>query len=124
MTVAFAAGAAILGTAGAVGHSWLGERKIFGPLYAGKPGGILASRATRDVIRAVFHIPSLTWAVLGLALLAARLDGGNLPLSIAAATVFAASGIGNLAALRRTHPGGLILLTAAGLTLIDWGAHP
>lgn len=124
MSIVFAAGAAALGLAAATGHSWLGEHKIFRPLYAGTPGGILASRATRDVIRAVFHIPSLTWAVLGLAVLAARFEGGSAPLSVAAALVFAGSGIGNLAALRRPHFGGLILLAAAGLTLIDWGAHP
>jgi hypothetical protein len=58
MTVAFAAAAAILGIAGAIGHSLIGERKIFGPLYAGNPGGVLKSRATR----AVFHMPSMAWS--------------------------------------------------------------
>ena len=119
MTIAFAAGAAILGVVTAVGHSVISERMILGPLYAGIPGGILKSRATRAIIRAVFHMPSLAWAVLGIAVLVARLDGGNPLLSIVAATLFAASGVGNLAALRRLHFGGLMLVGAAALTLAD-----
>ncbi len=119
MTIVFAAGAAILGIATAIGHSVIGERKIFPPLYAGSPGGILKSRATRDVLRVVFHLPSLTWAVLGIGVLVARLEGGNPLLGVIAAILFASSGIGNLAALRRPHFGGLMLLAAAALTLAD-----
>ena len=119
MTVAVAAGVAILGIATGVGHSVISERMILGPLYAGSPGGILKSRATRAIIRAVFHMPSLAWAVLGIAVLVARLDGGNPLLSIVAAILFAVSGIGNLAALRRPHFGGLMLVGAAILTLAD-----
>lgn len=119
MTIVFATGVAILGIATAIGHSVIGERKIFPPLYAGNLQGILKSRATRDVLRVVFHMPSLTWAVLGIAVLVARLDGGNALLSIVAAIVFGVSGIGNLVALRRPHFGGLMLLVATALTLID-----
>jgi hypothetical protein len=119
MTIAFAAGAAILGIATAIGHSLISERKILGPLYAGNPGGVLKSRRTRAVIRAVFHMPTIAWAVLGIAVLAARIQGGNPLLGIVAAIIFTVSGIGNLAALRRPHFGGLMLLGAAGLTLAD-----
>jgi len=118
-TIGFAAGAAMLGIAGAIGHSVVGERQTLGPLYAGNSGGVLKSRRTRAILRAVFHMPSLAWAVLGLGVLAGRLEGGNQLLSIIAVIVFAASGIGNLAALGRPHFGGLILLGAAVLTLAD-----
>ena len=118
-TIGFAAAAAVLGIAGAIGHSVVGERQILGPLYAGDPGGVLKSRRTRAILRAVFHMPSLAWAVLGLGVLAGRLEGGNQLLSIVALIVFAASGIGNLAALGRPHFGGLILLGAAAMTLAD-----
>ena len=64
-------------------------------------------------------MPSLTWAVLGIAVFVARLDGGNALLSIVAAIVFGVSGIGNLVALRRPHFGGLMLLVATALTLLD-----
>src|SRR5262249_3021526 len=77
------------------------------------------SRRTRAILRAVFHMPSLAWAVLGLGVLGGRLEGGNQLLSIVALIVFAASGIGNLAALGRPHFGGLILLGAAAMTLAD-----
>ena len=72
MTIAFGAGAAILGIATAIGHSLISERKILGPLYAGNPGGVFKSRRTRAVTRAVFHMPSIAWAVLGIAVFAAR----------------------------------------------------
>jgi hypothetical protein len=118
MTIAFAAGAAILGIATAIGHSLMSERTILGRLYADNPGGVLKSRRTRAVIRAVFHMPSLAWAILGIAVLAARIQGDNPLLSIVAATIFTVSGIGNLAALRRPFLG-LMLLGAAALTLAD-----
>jgi hypothetical protein len=37
--------------------------------------------------------------------------------------IFAASGIGNFTALRRAHFGGVILLAASALTLLDWQIH-
>ena len=119
MTIALAAGAAVLCTACAIGHSVISERKFLKPIYA-KPGtGLFASRATRDITRAIFHLPSIVWAVLGVAVLAARFEGGNPLLSIVAAIIFAVSGIANLTALRRPHAGGLLLLGAASLTLAD-----
>jgi hypothetical protein len=119
MTIAFAAGAAALGIACAIGHSLISERKFLRPFYAEPRSGLLASRAMRDIIRVVFHIPSMAWAVLGVGVLAARIEGGNPLLSIVAATIFTGSGIGNLAALRRPHFGGLMMLGAAALTLAD-----
>jgi hypothetical protein len=72
MTIAFAAGAAILGIGCAIGHSLISERKFLQPLYA-KPGtGLFASRSMCDITRMVFHIPSIAWAVLGFAVLVAH----------------------------------------------------
>jgi len=119
VTIVFAAGAAALGVACAIGHSLISERKFLRPLYAGPRTDLFASRAMRDITRAVFHIPSIAWAVLGIAVLAARIEGGNLLLSIVAVIIFTASGVGNLAALRRPHIGGLLMLGAAALTLSD-----
>jgi len=31
----------------------------------------------RDITRVVFHIPPIAWAVLGVGVLAARIEGGN-----------------------------------------------
>lgn len=119
MTMLAAAAAATLGVATAIGHSILSERLFLRPLFAGPQTGMFAKRSMRDITRAVFHIPSLAWAALGIALLFARVDGGNPLLSLVAAIVFAGSGIGNLAALRRPHPGGLMLIAAAALAILD-----
>ena len=105
---------AVLGLVVAVAHSVLGEKVILGPLYREQTSGLLAARATRDVIRAVFHVPGL-----GIAVLVNRLQSGSDLLPVTAAIIFALSGIGNLAALRRPHPGGLILLAMAIATIAD-----
>jgi hypothetical protein len=110
---------AVLGLVVAVAHSVLGEKVILGPLYREQTSGLLAARATRDVIRAVFHVPSLAWAGLGIAVLLNRLQSGSDLLPVTAAIIFALSGIGNLAALRRPHPGGLILLAMAVASVAD-----
>jgi hypothetical protein len=119
MTIAIAAGAAALGIACAIGHSLSSERKLLRPLYAEPRTRLFAARSARDITRMVFHIPSMAWVVLGIAVLVARIEGGNQLLSIAAAIIFAGSGIGNLAALRRPHIGCLLMLGAAALTLAD-----
>jgi hypothetical protein len=110
---------AVLGLVVAVAHSVLGEKVILGPLYREQTSGLLAARATRDIIRAVFHVPSLAWAGLGTAVLLNRLQSGSDLLPVTAAIIFALSGIGNLVALRRPHPGGLILLAMAFATIAD-----
>lgn len=123
MTELVAGAAAFLAVATAFGHSLLGERMILQPLYAERRTGVLASRAMRDVVRVIMHLPSLTWLVLGVAVLAQRMNGGNAPLSLVATVIFAGSGIGNLAALRRAHFGGLMLLAAAAMTATDWALY-
>ena len=51
----------------AAGHSWLGETKILRRLYAERPGeGVLKPAATRRTLRAVFHLPSVMWALTGI----------------------------------------------------------
>ena len=117
MTDIFALGAAALGLFAGIAHSVIGERTIFRPLQLEEQGGVLRGRSTRAIVRAVWHIPSFVWIVLALALLL----HGNGPASWAvgtiAAVVFAGSGIGNIAALRKPHFGGITLLLAAALSL-------
>jgi hypothetical protein len=119
VTVAFAAGVAVLGIAGAIGHSLISERRFLRPLYAEPRTGLFAARSARAITRGIFHMPSMVWVVLGLAVLAARVEGGNPLLSIVAAIIFTASGVGNVVALRRLHFSGLLMLGAAALTLAD-----
>ena len=61
----------------------------------------------------------MTWVVLSLGVLAARIEGGNQLFSIVAAIIFMVSGAGNVVALRRLHFSGLLLLGVAALTLAD-----
>ena len=75
--------------------------------------------ALLGVIVAIAHIPSLAWAGLGIAVLLNRLQSGSDLLPIIAATIFALSGVANIAALRRPHPGGVILLAMAFATIAD-----
>ena len=119
MTLVFAAGAAALSIVSAIGHSVISERKFLRPLYAEPRSGLFAARSARAITRGIFHMPSMVWVILGLGILAARIEGGNPLLSIVAATIFTASGVGNLAALRRPHIGGLLMIGAAALTLSD-----
>ena len=123
MAIIFAGGAALLGAATAVGHSLLSERLFLGPLNQDDHFRKLFRPPARAVMRVVFHLPSVTWAILGLAVVAARLSGGNGLLSAVAGAIFVLSGVGNLAALRTPHFGGLMLLAAAGLTFADWAYH-
>jgi hypothetical protein len=60
MTLLYAACVASLGISAALGHSWLGEHKVFRPLYAEPQAGMLRDAPTRDVIRIVWHLPSIT----------------------------------------------------------------
>ena len=120
MTVLFAAGVALLGVLTAIGHTVIGERRIFGPLAREDQQGVLAPPRAQRIMRAVWHLPSLTWALLGLAVLSARLNGGDLYVTAIAAIIYGVSGAANLTALRMPHFGGLMLLAAAALTLADW----
>ena len=119
MTIVFAAGAAALSIVCAIGHSLISERKFLRPLFSGPRTGLFAARSARNITRGIFHMPSMVWVVLGLGVLAARIEGGNQLLSIVAMIIFISSGVGNLAALRRLHISGLLVLGAAALTLAD-----
>lgn len=98
---------------GSVGHSFLSERVILRPLFAETGSTVLKNARTRDIVRAVFHIPSLAWGLLGAALILAGVAAASAPLLVvAAAAVFLASGLANFAALRRVHPGAVVLISA------------
>lgn len=119
MTFFLAAAAAVLGVVVAIAHSTIGERRIFRPLMLEDQRGALAGPIAQPIMRAVWHLPSLVWATLGIAVLVARLQGGDIFVTVIAAFIFAASGVANLTALRMPHFGGLLLLALAGLVVAD-----
>lgn len=117
----YAGSAAVIAVLTGAAHSAIGERAIFKALREEKET-VLGPRI-KAVLRAVWHMPSITWAALGIGVAVARLTGGDPLLSLIAAVIFIASGIGNMTALRKAHFGGLLLFTAAALTAADWLTH-
>ena len=59
--------AAVLLVITAFVHSVLGERRLIGPLLARREG-VLASDLARFVLRFVWHLVSVNWAILALIL--------------------------------------------------------
>ncbi len=114
MAVSYAAAAAIIGPVIGVVHSSFAKSYGLGGLYPDND-------IKRRIMTLVWHLPSLTWAALTLAILTARLTGtSNLPLTFAAAFIFCISGIGNLSAHRKPFIGGILLLAVTALILLDW----
>lgn len=111
--------AATLAVVVAVAHSILSERVILVPLFREPARGVLRAPAMRNITRALFHMPSVAWAALGVGVLLNRVQGGPDLIAYVAMIVFASSAIGNLVALRRPHPGGLLLLLATAATAAD-----
>lgn len=79
-------------------HSWLGERRLIGPLLAAEPRPpVLRSRFLRNVLRYAWHITSLAWigmAGMMVALAQAPLDRpGRLSAAVVGATFLIHSGL-------------------------------
>ncbi|ABF53410.1 hypothetical protein [Sphingopyxis alaskensis] len=117
--IAWSAIAAGLAIVVALAHSAISERVILQPLFRQPAQGLLATEPGRGIVRAVFHIPSVAWAALGLGVWLNRLQNGPDLVAVIAMIVFASSAISNLVALRRPHPGGLLLLLATATTATD-----
>jgi hypothetical protein len=117
MTLAYAVAAAVLGPVIGVVHSSFAKSYELNGLYPDND-------VKRRIIILIWHLPSLTWSALALAILAARLSGGaNLPLTAVAIFVFGISGTGNLWAHRKPFIGGILLLVTMSLILLDWFAN-
>jgi len=111
-----AAGLALLA---AVGHSFLSERLILAPLRREAiEGGVFSEPGRKRLAVAMFHLASLCWAglAMGLLLLDPEASGDRETLHVFAA-IYGISGLGNFWAVGRPHPGGVLLLSAAGLVL-------
>lgn len=115
----FAIAAAITAVIVAAAHFVLGERVVLKPLFAEQTNGVLSAPAMRRLTWMMYQLHSLVWASLGVAVLLNRLWGGGDLIGYLAILIFGISGAGNFAALRRPHPGGILLLLAAALTAAD-----
>ena len=116
-------GAAFLTVAVGVVHSWLGEKRLIGPLVAPeRRHGILAASAfSRGVLRVAWHITTLAWwgfaAILG-ALASAPLDGQTRIVLVIIAVMFLLSGVITLIASRGRHLAWPVFLAIAALTAL------
>lgn len=119
---------AIAGFGSALGHSYLSNRFVLRPLYAKSAGNrILEDSIQRRLMYAMWHLPSIVWALVAGATLWLALSPGAFDTT--ARTLLLYFGIGiympaalwNAIAFRGPHVGN-ILLTIATLTL--WfGVH-
>jgi hypothetical protein len=114
---------ALLGFGSALGHAYLGERFVLGPLLK-TPGDnrVLKTRSSRSLLRWVWHLPSFAWAQIAAATLYLALSPSAFDAT--ATTLLLYFGIGiymtgavlNAWAMRGPHVGN-ILLTLASLAL-------
>lgn len=107
--------AGLLAFATTAGHSWLGEKFVIGPLLASQPPPpVLKATINRRLVRYVWHLPSIIWAVLGIYILWAAFAGGlGKSTALALGAVFIVSGLANMAATRRFHFGWALLFSIA-----------
>jgi len=106
--------AGLLALATVVGHSWLGEKFVIGPLLRSDPlPSVLKPTVNRRLVRYVWHLPSAIWLVLGLFILWAAISNRLTPaMAWPLGGVFLVSGLGNMAAVRRFHIGWALLFLA------------
>ena len=120
MSIVPAISVGILGPLIGCVHSSFARNYRLESLYENEREGAVKRR----IITLIWHLPSLTWGALSLAVMAARLSGsGNMLVTILAMFIFAVSGMGNLWAHRRPFIGGVLLLATAALVATDWLAN-
>lgn len=114
---------AIAGFGSAIGHSYLSERFVLGPLLA-TPGDnrIWRSKANHRLMRAMWHLPSFAWAQIAVATLWVAFS----PEAVDAQTTamlayfgvgaYGTSAVINALCMQKPHVGN-ILLSVAALTL-------
>lgn len=114
---------AVLGFASAIGHIYLGERFVLGPMFAARGDNrVLGVPYVRRLVRWVWHLPSFAWAqiataTLWLALAPAAFDAtGRLLILYFGVGIYMTGAVFNAWAMRGPHVGN-ILLTLASLAL-------
>lgn len=86
-------------------HSWLGERRLIGPLLAAREG-LLQRRFARNVLRFAWHLTTIAWIGIGAALVAfagVAADIGSSRAVLAIAATMLVTGVVILATGRGRH---------------------
>jgi hypothetical protein len=115
--------AALLTVAIGATHSWLGERRLIGPLLdpATRGGMLEGSAFARQVLRFAWHLTTIAWWGFAALLVAyARTDGGagSGPALAIIAAIFAVTGLIILATSRGRHLAWPVFLAMAALTAV------
>lgn len=114
--------AAILCVATSIVHSWLGERKLIGPLLAPeRREPPLNSRFAGNVLRYAWHLTSLIWIGIGAVLVALAfgpLDGSATRTLAIIGVLFLVKGALTLLIGRGRHHAWIIFLAIATLTFV------
>lgn len=111
---------AVAGFSSAIGHSYLSERFVLGPLLAA-PGDnrIWRSAANHRLMRALWHLPSLAWAQTATVTLWVALTPETLEAQATAVLAYFGVGIYGTAAvinalcMQKPHVGNILLSIAA-----------
>jgi hypothetical protein len=112
-----ALGVGILGPAIGIIHSLFARSYQLETFYKSDVDGA----EKRRILILIWHLPSLVWSALALAILAARFSQTNNALvTLLALFVFTISDAGNLWAHRKPFIGGLLLMLVAVLVACDW----
>jgi hypothetical protein len=100
-------------------HSWLGEQRLIGPLLALEHReGPLARGFMRRLVRYAWHITSIAWTGMGLALVVlarSPLDGSGRLVAGVIGVTFLVMGVMTLLAGRGKHLAWLVFLAIGGL---------
>jgi sterol desaturase/sphingolipid hydroxylase (fatty acid hydroxylase superfamily) len=111
--------AALLSLFVGVAHSWLGEIKLIGPLLAPeRRQAPLSGNFMRSVLRYAWHLTSVAWVGMGLALAVLTLTPLDQPGRMVAAVIgatFLITGLAVLIISRGRHLAWLVFLAIAGL---------
>jgi hypothetical protein len=112
--------AAVLTVALGIAHSWIGERRLIGPLLAPerRTGVLAASGFARQTLRFAWHITSVAWWGMAAVLIAVSnwpIDRAGRWTLIALGTTFLISGVTTLVVSRGRHLAWPVFLAVAGL---------
>lgn len=100
----------------AIAHSFLSERLFLIPLREREAEQGIRGEVGIRLTTLMFHFPSILWVAMGVSLLLLDAEqAGYREILVMYGLLYAMSGVGNLWATRKIHPGGILLLSISGL---------
>lgn len=113
--------AGIVGAVTAIVHGVIMQRHIIKPLLATPGVGQNMSRTALRLIGPLLQVSTIVWLVMGVLLIWAGFRATGEPrlfVSVAGAIVYGHAAIANAVAVRRLHPGWILMGLAFGLIIV------